>query len=138
MFSGFQCFHMGKTKETKCFKNSAPFRPFLGKSGLNSAADLSCRLIFIRPLFLRIGHCLQAAQRTDHREFVLFEPGKSGEQTTGQGSSGSEVPIHFLNCAEILEQSMSARNREEIGLSYRSARPPRLAESVPWINSWAP
>jgi hypothetical protein len=43
---GFQCFHMEKIKETKHLKNLAPFRPFLGKSGQNWAADLSGRLYF--------------------------------------------------------------------------------------------
>ncbi len=42
---------MEKIKETKHFKNSAPFRPFLEESGQNSAADLFGRsYIFIRPL----------------------------------------------------------------------------------------
>jgi hypothetical protein len=31
-------------------------------------------------------------------------------------------PLAFASCAEILEQSMGARNREGIGLSYRPAR----------------
>jgi hypothetical protein len=31
--SGFQSFYAEKIKETKHFKNSAPFRPFMGKSG---------------------------------------------------------------------------------------------------------
>ncbi len=34
--------------------------------------------------------------------------------------------------AGILEQSMGARNRVGIGLSYRPARPHRLADSIPW------
>ena len=33
---------------------------------------------------------------------------------------------------------MGARNREGIGLSYRPARLHRLAEFMPWIDSWAP
>ncbi len=48
--------------------------------------------------------------------------------------------------AGILEQSTVARNRVEIGLSYRPARLVRLhrlTESIPWnrvlgIDSWAP
>ncbi len=36
-------------------------------------------------------------------------------------------------CAEILEQSMEARNRVGIGLSYRPARLHRLAESNPGL-----
>ncbi len=36
------------------------------------------------------------------------------------------------NSARILEQSMGARNRVGIGLSYWPARLHRLAESVPW------
>jgi hypothetical protein len=39
-------FHMGKIQETKCFKYSAPFRPFLGKFCQNSAPDLYSRLHF--------------------------------------------------------------------------------------------
>ncbi len=44
---GFQCFHMEKIKETKHFKNSAPFRPFLRKSSQNSAADWVLTLTFL-------------------------------------------------------------------------------------------
>ncbi len=36
-----------------------------------------------------------------------------------------------INCAGILEQSMGARNRVGIGLSYRPARLRRLAEAIP-------
>jgi hypothetical protein len=36
-----------------------------------------------------------------------------------------------LLCAGNFEQSMGAKNREEIGLSYRPARLHRLAESIP-------
>ncbi len=39
----------------------------------------------------------------------------------------------LLYCAGILEQSMRARNREGIGLSYRPARLQRLAESIPGL-----
>jgi hypothetical protein len=43
-----------------------------------------------------------------------------------------------LGCAGIFEQSMGARNREGIGLSYRRpARLHRLAELI-WIDFWAP
>ncbi len=43
-------------------------------------------------------------------------------------------------CAGILEQSMGAKNRVGIGLSYRPGRlhVHRLAESVPGIDSCAP
>jgi hypothetical protein len=34
--------------------------------------------------------------------------------------------------ARILKQSMGARNRVGIGLSYRPARLHRLAEGIPW------
>ncbi len=37
----------------------------------------------------------------------------------------------LLNCAGILEQSMGARSRVGIGLSYQPARLHRLAESIP-------
>ncbi len=43
-----------------------------------------------------------------------------------------ECIIRRLNCAGIFEQSMGARNRVGIGLSYRPARLQRLAESIPW------
>ncbi len=39
-----------------------------------------------------------------------------------------------LFCARTLEQSMGARNRVVIGLSYRPARLHRLAESIPGIR----
>ncbi len=38
----------------------------------------------------------------------------------------------FNLCAGILEQSMGARNREGIGLSYRRASLHKLPESNPW------
>jgi hypothetical protein len=41
-------------------------------------------------------------------------------------------PAPFLHSAGILEQSMGARNRVGIGLSYRPAVLHRLAESIPW------
>jgi len=44
-------------------------------------------------------------------------------------------PPPFLtsfSCAGIFNQSMGARNRVGIGLSYRPARPQRLAESISW------
>jgi hypothetical protein len=36
------------------------------------------------------------------------------------------------DCAGIFKQSIGARNREEIGLSYRPPRLHSLAELVPW------
>jgi hypothetical protein len=36
------------------------------------------------------------------------------------------------SCAVIFNQSMGARNREGIGLSYRAAKLHRLAELIPW------
>jgi hypothetical protein len=39
---------------------------------------------------------------------------------------------HSVNCAGIFKQSMGARNRAEIGLSYRPARLHSLAELIPW------
>jgi hypothetical protein len=42
------------------------------------------------------------------------------------------IAIGFEACAGILEQSMGARNRVGIGLSYRPARLHRLAELIPW------
>jgi hypothetical protein len=41
--------------------------------------------------------------------------------------------FYFATSAGVLEQSMGARNREGMGLSYRPpARQHRLAESDPW------
>ena len=40
--------------------------------------------------------------------------------------------------AVIFKQSMEARDRVGIGLSYRPARLQRLAELIPLIDSWAP
>jgi hypothetical protein len=42
------------------------------------------------------------------------------------------VVVHRPASARILEQSMGARNRVGIGLSYRPARLQRLAELIPW------
>ncbi len=47
---------------------------------------------------------------------LAIVPGRGG----GQDSAG------------IFKQSVRARNREEIGLSYRPARLHRLAELIPW------
>ncbi len=71
----------------------APFRPFLGNLA-KIQPQIQPLLSYAAEESTTWEHCLQAAQRTDHREFVLFEPGKS-EQT---GSSGAEVPINFLKC----------------------------------------
>jgi hypothetical protein len=40
--------------------------------------------------------------------------------------------------AGIVKQSVGARNRVGIGLSYRPARLHRLAELIPWNTFWAP
>jgi hypothetical protein len=40
--------------------------------------------------------------------------------------------VQLENCAGISEQSIGARNRVGIGLSYRPARLHSLAELVPW------
>jgi len=40
--------------------------------------------------------------------------------------------FQFENCAGISEQSIGARNRVGIGLSYRPARLHSLEELVPW------
>jgi hypothetical protein len=49
------------------------------------------------------------------------------------GSHPAEIDCTQVETsAEILKQSMGARNRIGIGLSYRSARLHRLAESITW------
>jgi hypothetical protein len=40
----------------------------------------------------------------------------------------------LLACARIFKQSMGARNRVGLGLSYRPAKPHRLAKLIPWIR----
>jgi hypothetical protein len=45
-----------------------------------------------------------------------------------QQASG-QIDKDDVNCAGILEQSMGARNRVGLGLSYR---PARIPESIPW------
>ncbi len=45
------------------------------------------------------------------------------------------VIVHITHCcAGILEQSIGARNRVRIRLSYRSARLHRLVESIPRLH----
>jgi hypothetical protein len=43
-----------------------------------------------------------------------------------------ESILGLLRCAGILEQSVGARNRVGIWLSYRPARLHRMAELIPW------
>jgi hypothetical protein len=64
-------FHMGKIQETKCFKYSAPFRPFLGKFGQNYATDLYSRLHFSRPL---LSFAAEESASWEHWAGVLDEP----------------------------------------------------------------
>jgi hypothetical protein len=80
---GFQCFHIEKIKETKYFKNSAPFQLFLGKSGQNLAKDLSCRLIFIWPL---LNYAAEESASWEH----LAEP-KGGPQSGNGGTKGEHL-----------------------------------------------
>jgi hypothetical protein len=47
-------------------------------------------------------------------------------------SVGDKKVPHRNACAGIFKQSMGARNRVGIGLSYRTARLNRMAELVPW------
>jgi hypothetical protein len=47
-------------------------------------------------------------------------------------SSKESIPPAYVACAGIFKQSMGARNRVGIGLSYRLARLLSLAELVPW------
>jgi hypothetical protein len=52
--------------------------------------------------------------------------GERGERRGAKSYSGEKA------CAGIFKQSMVARNRVGIGLSYRPARLHRLAEFIPW------
>jgi hypothetical protein len=57
----------------------------------------------------------------------------------GGGSNGSKKLGFFavlVPCAGIFKQSMGARNRVGIGLSYRPARLHSVAELVPWNRFW--
>ncbi len=60
--------------------------------------------------------------------------GGSGSALRWRGSATqlSSVQYSKVPCTRILEQSMGARKRVRIGLSYRPARIHRLAESIPW------
>jgi hypothetical protein len=53
--------------------------------------------------------------------------------------SKKSIQPAYVACAGILEQSMGARNRVGIGLSYWPARLHRLEESIPWnrFDSWS-
>jgi hypothetical protein len=59
-----------------------------------------------------------------------IEPVRATGHTAVSIKLNSQV---HLNSAEILEQSIAARNRVRIGLSYRpAARLHKLSESIPW------
>jgi hypothetical protein len=80
----------------------------------------------------------------------LRQPGLVGDVEKVHPSPVRPVYSHNLNvqtseeerkkeepgeiCAGIFKQSMEARNRVGIGLSYRPARLYRLAELTPWIE----
>jgi hypothetical protein len=49
----------------------------------------------------------------------------------------SYFTISYGISAGIFKQSIGARHRVGIGLSYWPARLLRLAELIPWIDSWA-
>jgi hypothetical protein len=51
------------------------------------------------------------------------------------GGGGWRGGNGFLYSAGIFKQSMGARNRVGIGLSYRPARLHRLVELIPWNKS---
>jgi hypothetical protein len=51
--------------------------------------------------------------------------------SSGIDSKESIAPL-YVALAGIFKQSMGARNRVGIGLSYRPARLHRLAEFIPW------
>jgi hypothetical protein len=61
----------------------------------------------------------------------------TGNRWKGRFNSPSPTSLSNIKCekmvpsAGILEQPIGARNRVEIGLSYRPARLQRLAESIP-------
>ncbi len=56
-----------------------------------------------------------------------------GEEVRQCGTLSILAGIKCDTSVGILEQSMGARNRVGIGLSYRPAWPHRLAESIPGI-----
>jgi hypothetical protein len=57
---------------------------------------------------------------------LIYEP-----KCEGRGIAGSQLSANEYR-AGIFKQSMGARNRGGIGLSYRPARLHRLAEFIPW------
>jgi hypothetical protein len=72
-----------------------------------------------------------------------FEGEGRNEKGKGKGKDWIGNKKSMINkaetCAGILDQSMGAKNRVGIGVSYRPAKLHRLAESIPsGIDSWAP
>jgi hypothetical protein len=58
--------------------------------------------------------------------------GWAGKCIFTETKSIKEKAIKQKTCAGIFKQSMGARNRERIGLSYLPVRLHRLAELIPW------
>ncbi len=55
-----------------------------------------------------------------------------GDGTVSLLFLSSMKPFYVTIRAGIFKESMGARNRGGIGLSYRPARPHRLEEFIPW------
>jgi hypothetical protein len=82
-------FHMGKIQDTKHFKYSAPFRPFLGKFGKDSAVDLYGRLHFYSaPLNL-------CGRRIVQLGTLIF--GKYSEEQIVSTKAGKETVSQLVN-----------------------------------------
>jgi hypothetical protein len=70
----------------------------------------------------------------DRKEENRGKVWKNDREENDELRKGSERRdgIDGRDCAGTLEQSLMARNRIGLGLSYRPARLHRLAESIPW------
>ncbi len=67
---------------------------------------------------------------------AFYESYLSMLHRASHGLNGINFPAESIPAdeteLEFLKKSMGARNQEGIGLSYRPARPDRLAEFIPW------
>ncbi len=64
---------------------------------------------------------------------IYKKPRSTEKKVTWRGGVTPPIfPTLLYSCAGIFEQSIGARNRVGIGLSYRSARLHRLAQSILW------
>ncbi len=73
--------------------------------------------------------CDSAGMQSQGHEFLNFKGARNRFQRVNSASQWSLVGLYR---AGNFKESMGARNRRGIGLSYRPARLHRLAEFIPW------